>query len=397
MKRALTALLAMVMVMALLAGCSSDGSQSSSAGPASQVGSSSQVADSSESASTPAATEPFTIGIFGFAAADAAKMPRYNNAIAFIEANGGSYVNVEVENNDYVSATETLINAGVDGIIYPATSESNLAVFINMCEAAKVYFVCADTDIPVEGEIGGLIENSQYYLGCLGKSEVQNSYDCASMLGQAEVEGIGLMALPAALTIAVQRDEGSQKAFEEYGVEVLSEVRDFNQYLTTAGGANVAQSFMAAFPELDGIFIAGATQYCLSGVVQAIKDAQRDVKVACIDYDENILQHMQDGIVVGFTGGNWNDDVMASALIINAIQGNRLAEDTVNFTTRYFVVDSVEACEQFVQAWDNGDCMIYTEAQMKDMLVSNNPAFTFEELMTINDSYSIESILANQA
>lgn len=338
--------------------------------------------------------KPFKIGMFGFAAADAAKKPRYDNAIAFIEANGGEMINAEVENNDYVSGAEALISAGVDGIIFPASNEANLAAYINMCEEAGVYFICTDTDVPVEGDIAPLIENSQYYLGCLGKSEVQNGYDCANLLAKAGVKKVGKMALPAALTIAIDRDLGSEQAFSENGVEVVTETRDFTQYLTTAGGAGVAQTFMAAFEDLDGIFIGGATQYCLSGVVQAIKDSGRDVKVAGIDYDENIEQHMKDGIVVGFTGGNWNDDVMAAALIVNAIQGDRLCEGTVNFKTRYFVVDSLEALDQFVQVWNYGDCSIYSEETLKSMVVANNPSFTFDDLMAINDAYSLESILA---
>ncbi len=336
------------------------------------------------------------IGMFGTATTDVAVKPRYDNAIAFIEAAGGEVVNAEVENNDYVSALETLINAGCNGVIFESVDEASLAVFITKCEAAQVYFVCSDTNIAEEGDIGELMKSSKYYLGCLGKSEVQNGYDCASMLGEAGASKVGLLGLPITFTMGADRDEGFKKAYGDYDMTLLSEVRDYNKFMNAAGGADVTQSFLSAYPEMDGIIVGGCTQYCLPGVVQAVKNSGRDIKVAGIDYDENILQHMEDGTVVGFTGGNWNDDVLAACLIINAIQGNRLCEERVNLTTGYFVVDDLEKCQMFMDVWNNGNCMIYTEEQMKDMIVSNNPDFTLEKLLEINDSYSLEYILENR-
>lgn len=336
------------------------------------------------------------IGMFGTTTTDVAIRPRFDNAIAFVEAIGGEVVNAEVENNDYVSALETLINAGCNGVIFESVDEASLAVYIAKCEAAKVYFVCTDTNIPEEGDIGELIKNSNYYLGCLGKSEVQNGYDCASMLGRQGGSKVGLLGIPITFSMGADRDAGFKKAYGEFDMTLLSEVRDYSKFMNAAGGADVTQSFLTAYPEMDGIIVGGCTQYCLSGVVQAVKNSERDVKVVGIDYDENILQHMQDGVVLGFTGGNWNDDVLAACLIVNAVQGNRLCEGTVNMTTGYFVVDSVEECQKFLDVWNKGDCMIYTEEQMKNMVVSNNPDFTFEELSEINGAYSLEYILENR-
>ncbi len=336
------------------------------------------------------------IGMFGTSNADVAVQPRFDNAIAYIEAIGGTVVNAEVENYDYVSALDSLINAGCTGVIFESVDEAALAVYITKCEQAQIYFACTDTNIAVEGEIGELIKNSKYYLGCLGKSEVQNGYDTVSMLGKAGVKKLGFVSIPVIYTMGADRDAGFIKAMNEYGMTQQVDFEDIYSLFTPAGGADVAQSFLAAYPDMEGIVIGGCTQYCLSGVVQAVQNSGRDVKVVGIDYDQNILEHMKSGTVVGFTGGNWNDDVMAAVLIANAIQGHRLTDEIVNITTGYFVVDSVEKCETFMEVWNNGDCMIYNENQFKNMNVELNPSFTYEELLKINSDYSLESIVANR-
>ena len=336
------------------------------------------------------------IGMFGTTTADVAVQPRFDNAIAYVEAIGGTVVNAEVENGDYVSALNDLIAADVNGVIFESVDEASLAVYIQTCEENKIYFACTDTNIPVEGEIGELIKNSNYYLGCLGKSEVQNGYDTVSMLGKAGAKNIGFCSIPVIYSMGADRDEGFKKAMTEYGMTQLTDFEDINSLFTPAGGADVAQSFLTAYPEMDGIVIGGCTQYCLSGVVQAVENSERDVKVVGIDYDENILDHMQKGFVVGFTGGNWNDDVLAAVLVANAIQGHRLTEEVVNMTTGYFVVDSVEDCESFMKVCNDGETLIYSEEQFKSMNVELNPDFTFAELEAINAAYSLESILANR-
>lgn len=347
----------------------------------------------SESAS---AKKEVKIGMFGTSNADVAVQPRYDNAIAYIEAVGGTVVNAEVENYDYVSALDSLINAGCTGVIFESVDEASLAVYITKCEQEEIYFACTDTNIPVEGEIGELIKNSKYYLGCLGKSEIQNGYDTVSMLGKTGVKKAGFISIPVIYSMGADRDTGFFKANAEYGITAQVDFEDIYSLFTPAGGADVAQSFLAAYPDMEGIVVGGCTQYCLSGIVQVIQNSGRNVKVVGIDYDQNILEHMKSGTVVGFTGGNWNDDVMAAVLIVNAIQGHRLTDEVVNLTTGYFVVDSIEECETFMKVWNNGDCMIYNDAQFKNMNVELNPSFTYSDLLKINSEYSLDSIVANR-
>lgn len=108
--RKLIALLLMAMMVLSLAACT---------GPKEQKGD--DGSDDGMAAGNDSSVE-VKIGMFGTATMDVAVKPRYDNAIAFIEAAGGEVVNAEVENNDYVSALETLINAGCNGVIFVGVS-----------------------------------------------------------------------------------------------------------------------------------------------------------------------------------------------------------------------------------------------------------------------------------
>lgn len=65
------------------------------------------------------------------------------------------------------------------------------------------------------------------------------------------------------------RDAGMERAAKETGMKIVAETRDF----ATSGDATKAvESFIAAYPEMDGIFITGGamTQGILQGTTKAL-------------------------------------------------------------------------------------------------------------------------------
>ena len=78
------------------------------------------------------------------------------------------------------------------------------------------------------------------------------------------------------------------------------------------------ESMVSSYSELDGIVIAGMTQTCLPGVIQALQNLglTDKVKVSCIDFNENQTEYFEKGYANGAIGGHFTGCAWLAVLAV---------------------------------------------------------------------------------
>ena len=316
-----------------------------------------------------------------------------------IEAMGSEYVPVvlsEQSAEGVLTAVQNLLAQDVDAVVL-----SNMVIAygcaretIDMCIAQQVYFTFFWTILDEEDL--AYASESEYFLGNSYMINEDQGYGAAALLGQAGCKSICTITCMPGISITEDRNVGIAKAQEEYGFQILATESDTALTMTSSGGATIAQNFIAAHPECDGILIAGMTQYVLPGVVNALTSAGRtDIKIVGIDYNEYQKQFMQDGCLYGIIGGQYIGACAMAILCVNALDGNRLSDTPVLIPENHLVVSSLEDCDVVEAHMFNAD--IYSAEELAACRVLNNPEFTVDTLLKMASDYSVADVATRRA
>jgi hypothetical protein len=176
---------------------------------------------------------------------------------------------------------------------------------------------------------------------------------------------------------------------------LLGTCSDKSLTYTSSGGATITEDFMTVYPDLDGIVICGP-QYVLPGVYKALKDSGRtDIQLAAIDYNEYQYEYMADGVLDGMIGGHFSGPVYSAILMANAIQGNPLAEGGQLIRCNFIELASAEDAKTY----NDNVCgkYFYSDEELANCLVRNNPDFGYDDLMKMVENYSLQNIMDRMA
>ena len=376
MKKVLALVLALVLSLAMFTACAPKG-------------------DSGDKTDT---KTTFTIGIVDPGTADATSVPLYNSLYQTITSLGGKYVLAAQEESSpdaLLNAVNNLLSKNVDGIIL-----SNLiAVYglvpavADLCNENGVYWSLFWTTLEEGTEAYDAAMNSKYFVSTSCEDDVYSGYFATKILGLQGCKKICTVTLPEGFGTTNLRNEGMQKALDEFGMEVLGTCSDSSLTSTASGGATITEDFLAAYPDLDGIAVLGMSQFVLSGVVQALEDAGRtDIAVGCIDFHEYQHEYMKTGVLDGIIGGHFAGPTYSAILMANVLTGHPLVEGPQIIKNNFIELASFEDADVYAsQVY--GKCL-YTDAELANCLVINNPDFTYADLMAMAQSYSLEDIIA---
>lgn len=175
-------------------------------------------------------------------------------------------------------------------------------------------------------------------------------------------------------------------------MEIL--VTDRVNIYTSDAAASSVESMISAYPDMDGIVIAGQTQNCLPGVIQALQNLglSGKIKVACIDFNESQNEYFEKGYVNGIVGGHFTGAAWLAVLSVNKLQGTPLTDEPESIQDEFIVLKSTEDAENYTKYLY--DELPYTPEEFAQMSKKINPDFTYEDLLDIIHSYSIEDVMA---
>lgn len=402
MKRIIALFMAAVMVFSLAACSQETGGAQDAAGSGEETQSAADseearpAADSEESTISKEAGH-FKIGTIDMGSADATSAPLLNQLRTTVEAMGCEYVTAtasEMSAEATIAAYQNLIAAGCDGIIV-TYGQVNADMMAQMFDDAGVlwstywYHFVEGTD---EYEA---VMNSETFVSSTYEDDVNSAYWAASELGKKGCKKLCMVGLPAGGVTANMRDEGIKKACEEYGMEILAEERDFSLTISSAGGATITERFLTAYPECDGILIAGMTQFVLAGVVQTLEQAGKvgTIPISGIDFNEYQFDYFDRSALNSIIGGHFCGPTYSAILMINQLNGTPLTTDKVQIENMFIELNDPEEVQKYAD-WLENSGTIYSADEISKCLVANNPDFTYDDLIEMANAYCLDDLLA---
>ncbi|MDE7287323.1 MAG: substrate-binding domain-containing protein [Lachnospiraceae bacterium] len=401
-KRLMTLLVTASMLIGLVgcgsAGGSSGGGSTSDAQSetkeaveeASQAAEAGNDVEASEEA--PAAESDIKLGLTIYSTTDATAGPVVRNMQTACDGMGAELVIATDDQNleKEITNIENLISNGCQAVFCLPYSDDSIPRIAKICEDAGVYFGFYWYDLSNE-ETHDVCYASEYFLGNIYEDDVWSAYTAMKTLNEAGASHIGMFGLPTGRTTTTKRDTGIAQACEEFGMEIL--VEDRVNTNTSDDAASSVESMVSAYPDLDGIVIAGMTQTCLPGVIQSLQNLGMTdkVKVSCIDFNENQTEYFEKNSVSGVIGGHFTGGAWLAVLAINKLQGTPLIEEAVSIKDEFLVLQSADDAKNYdAHLYDE---LPYTAEEYAQMSKKINEAFTYDDLLKIVGAYSIEDVM----
>ena len=340
-----------------------------------------------------AADNDIKLGLSIYSTTDATAGPMVNNMQAACDGMGADLViatdnqNLETE----ITNIENLIANGCEAVFCLPYSDDAIPRIAKICEQNQVYFGFYWYDLTEEAT-KKVCYDSDYFIANIYEDDVWSAYTAMKTLNEAGSSHIGMFGLPTGRTTTTKRDEGIKQACDEFGMEIL--VEDRVNTNTSDDAASSVESMVSAYPDLDGIVIAGMTQTCLPGVIQSLQNLglAGKVKVSCIDFNENQTEYFQKELVSGIVGGHFTGAAWLGVLAINQLQGTPLVEEPVSIKDEFLVLQSADDCENYNKYLYEE--LPYTADEYAQMSQKINPDFTYDDLMNIISTYSIDDVIA---
>lgn len=382
MKKLLSMLLVLIMVMGLAAGCSS--------------GTSGESGSDSDSGSEEGG-DSFTIGFpWQTSSTDPTFVSIENNVRTAVEAAGGEIIVVECDltADDMINDISDLISRGVDGIIFMPASDSMLATANQMCTEAGVYYATMFRTIN-DDAIREEVYSSEYFAGGCNEEDEVAAYNIVKSMVDMGVENLCVINIAKGDTSSDLRDKGVEQAVEETGINLLN-----TTYGITAQTdmTKTIESYIAAYPELDGILLAGT--YCdaaLPTIEKALSDHGMDgeIIVGRIDFDFTMGEYLDAGSFhVSYGGQQQIDPLLSTVILVNAVMGTPIVEDgPFILITNYLELTSSEEAQEYLDYF-LGDTAVFTTEEIQNMMLkSNDDTINEDTFKEIVENFSVADVV----
>lgn len=288
-------------------------------------------------------------------------------------------------NEDVLAAVENLVENGCEGILATTAPPT----IMELCNRSGVYFVQYSNN--VDEETKKEFEKSDYWLGYVTDNDELAGYNGVKAMYDQGCSHIGLMAPPAGMqTNHDNRYAGMVRAAEELGMEYY-EYRgvDF---------IGAIQNFCTLYPDVDSIFCTTAASGLLDGFIQTIDSCGMtgQIKVGTFDIPDNADIYLEEGSYCFAAGGQFPDAELCVALMLNALNGERLGGGPVYASSAFVEVKSAEDLENY-KVHVAGDVLPYSAEEVSSLILAVNSEATADDLIAFAESYSIASVMERHA
>lgn len=407
MKKLLCIILVIVLGCSMFAGCTSDSvttgssTEASSEAPAesSAAASSEAPAESPEEASSDGGELPTGIKV-GVSAWDntgalGLEVDEYCQLAAKALGCEFTFLVDGFDPDTQIANVENLIASGCQAVYLCNSSEAILPKLISICEEAEVYLGLFMREI-VDDDVRALAEESPYFVGVTHEDEFNVGYLLGLALADKGSTKVGFITWNRGDATNEARYAGYKKAFEETDVEIVAEKWEVT---TAQQAAEATESFLAAYPEMDGLVACGGGGEPLEGVMSTLKnhDKTGEIPLVSSDFGPNIAEQLKNGEISAMTGGHAVDALYEMMLLYNYATGYPLSDEGyIEILDTPIVLASHEEALAY-DKWCKGDIKAYTEEEIRMMAKAYNPDFTLDELKAIAVAYSVEDVAARHA
>lgn len=281
---------------------------------------------------------------------------------------------------------DSMIAAGVDGLVIFGPDESMYSVISQKCEAAKVAFVFYD-HMPSEENMVMLRENP-YFKGAVGTRDLNTGRNIGEHAASLDLKNAIILTGAIADPTHNARTEGFTSAFESAGGKVLDVGWDA---LEGQDAINAANDLLTAHPEVDTIYASNGNGGSI--VVEVVDQRGADVSIFVTDLDPDVLVGLQNGKIAAANGAHWINPNFALTLITNALLGHELTDS--NGQAPELVVPVMTLPSELVDFYDEFwiQSTPYSDEEMQQFVVTWNDDVNFADFEQAMADYTIESRL----
>lgn len=389
-------LLAVLLASALAVGCMACGGESGSSKQSEEQGSGAgegeQGSRDGEGGQGTSDVKSFTIGYPTAPSYNAVMSAMHKNREAVAQAAGGELITevFDFTPEGTVSAIEKLIQAGCNGVMITPMADSILPTMVKMCEESNVYFVLSMRSVN-DPEVKGIVENSPMYAGNVYENEVSAGYEMGKALADAGGKQYAIIAPAVGDTTGSLREQGLAQAAEEFGLTQVAEVRAPEQ---ASDSASAVESFIASYPELDGIIRLGSTA---TGDVSAICTTLENlnkagtVKFITVDTEEGCDAYLESGTITATLNDLLvQDSIVAAAMLVNAVTQTPL--DGKEVALEYSRVEKAEELSLYFEYIACDTPVFSAEEIQSTLLRSYQPDVTIESIAKMANTLTASSV-----
>ena len=395
MKRFFAILLSLIMVAGLLTGCGSAApapAQTESAPQAEDTGPA-EPATETENVDASVSVEGYKLGGIDLTATGMTTFLTANTTLKdMCDTVGAEYISAPLPGYDdagFMSAFESLIEQGCNGVMVYTFSEGPISLLADMFEEAGVDWFLVNRRIS-DDSLREKVFSLDHFVGNCYCEEEQNAYDMVCELNQElGVKNLAVIGLAQGDLNGDLRDKGIARACEETGVNLLTETRGIS---TVDDVTNAVEGIIATYPEVDGIFIVGGvvTTGALAGAAQALSNhgLSDKVSIAMVDIAAGMSEYMGEGQPLRLvTGGNLvMDNIIGGASLINHAMGVNTGDEPYIINTHMMSIRTIEDAENFDAYCENPSLSVIPGEKWFDTVIGKS----VDEISDFSSSFSIE-------
>lgn len=311
-----------------------------------------------------------------------------------LDAAGATYARANDENtaDKQLQNIQNFISAHVDGIVMMPAASSILPEAAKDCEESETPFVLS-VFIGEDSDRAEIRANNKYYLGSvsadmytegynLGKSALENGHKTAVLIGGNVGDA----------NIDIRINGFTQSFVTEGGGTIL----DIARCSSPAEGQEKANAMLSAYPDADCLYsVAG--DY-LPGSVSAMETLGLSIPVYLSNADKDAIEYIRNGTIETAVAGCDLVCAVASALLINYLDGHQILDDEglppeLQLVAFPLNKDNVDDFETYFYGEDT---FVFTEARLQTLMWRFNPDVSYATFVDfIENCVNLDTIAAD--
>lgn len=392
MKKFVSILLALAMMLAMLTSCGSSSGNDSTQDAESSTTAESPAASEEESAApseetadeSPAASAggAYQIGINNWVAGVYGLDALVYQASQVLEGVGDTctIVNDGAELDKIISDLENMVNSGMDGVMWFGLLETNFSVGPQICEDAGVPFVFYDK-LPHEQENVDAVLDMTYYAGGVGTDD----YTCGYNMGVYAMDNGDSTFIMAGTEVGDPTSDYKLEGFEAAVTERGGTIVDTCHISSDA--ALTVSDMISAHPDVDAIYCTGDTGTLAA--VSVLESTGLGFNIYGNDLGTGTVDYLRSGEITASTGGQYVEAAFAAVLLQNYLDGCPIRDENGQALMLYSIVAPIVPAEQ-VDIYEKIMISQYplTADYLSDLFYANNPDVTAQDIVDAVEGFS---------
>ena len=289
-----------------------------------------------------------------------------------------------------IQSIENFIAAGVDGIMSVDCDETTTVQNATLCKEAGIPYIIVYRRVDNEENIAKLADN-EYFLGEIADSDYQLGVDLTNAVLDAGYTKIAYIKTPNGNAMDA-RENGISDTLAAAGIEPET-VCTLSDSYEASEWTNFVENILNVYPETECILMSCGSNGGIDAAIAKIATMGYgdSCTTASVDSPDFAAECIADGSLLAVGGQIYNSALYGAVILANYIQGNPLSDTMIEYPQVQPIISGSEEADASQEYMI--DSLPYSDEELADMLVSNNPDFTVEDLLEEGNSFTIAKLI----